>query len=238
MVMGVGLLAYYGSASASAAWAHDQGLAAFAAARDLRLPTAPQLIAASPTPVAVAESQSVIAQVVADVPITGGTAETPPDLMGAPHAPDRSDWSDKRIAAYDELLRSGALEGVPAAIMRVPSVKLEIPIYEGTEEVNLTRGAGVIEGTAALGSLGNTGLAAHRDGYFRSLKDVALGDLIELEMHDAVHRYRVSEIFVVTPEDIEILDPMAKKVLTLVTCYPFYFIGSAPERYIVRAEAI
>ena len=79
------------------------------------------------------------------------------------------------------------------------------------------------------------GIAGHRDGFFRPLKDIAVGDLIEVEAVGHVDRYRVQHTWIVTPDDVWVLDPTDTPSLTLVTCYPFYFIGSAPKRFIVRA---
>ena len=98
----------------------------------------------------------------------------------------------------------------------------------------MNRGAGWIEGTAELGTTGNIGLAGHRDGFFRGLKDIKSGDVIELETLDGSLTYRVSEITIVDPEDVYVLAPTPEPSVTLVTCYPFYFVGNAPKRYIVR----
>lgn len=121
------------------------------------------------------------------------------------------------------------------AVLRIPGVGLEVPVFLGTTEYVLRRGAGLVEGTAFPGSTGNVGIAAHRDSHFRSLKDVAVGDLIELGTPNQVLVYRITELQVVNPRDIHVLDDTGEAVLTLVTCYPFNFIGSAPQRYIVRA---
>ena len=94
---------------------------------------------------------------------------------------------------------------------------------------------GHIDGTPKPGDAGNVGLAGHRDGFFRPLKDVAVGDLIELAAGERVDRYRVTETLIVDPSDVWVLDRTESPSLTLVTCYPFYFIGSAPKRFIVRA---
>jgi sortase A len=115
---------------------------------------------------------------------------------------------------------------------------MQVPVFPGTGEKNLTRGAGRIEGTPALGNPGNTGIAAHRDGYFRALKDLRLGESIFVETLSGEREYRVTDLFIVEPSDIQVLAPTGTDAITLVTCYPFYFVGSAPQRYIVRAESI
>ncbi len=147
--------------------------------------------------------------------------------------PDMSLWSPSRIAAWRHA-SSAATE--PQAILHIPSVDLRVPVFDGTSEANLNRGAGRIEGTARVGERGNVGLAAHRDGYFRALKDVRIGDLVQLTTKREVLTYRVAELFVVEPTQVEVLAPSSTARLTLVTCYPFYFLGSAPRRFIVRAE--
>ena len=82
---------------------------------------------------------------------------------------------------------------------------------------------------------GNSGIAGHRDGFFRGLKDIARGDTIELDTLHGTDVYRVERTWIVEPEDVSVLDPTPEPALTLVTCYPFYFRGSAPQRFIVRA---
>jgi sortase A len=85
------------------------------------------------------------------------------------------------------------------------------------------------------GTPGNSGLAGHRDGFFRGLKDVTLGDTIELETLQGTQTYRIERTWIVNPSDVWVLDPTPEQSITLVSCYPFYFVGSAPQRFIVRA---
>ena len=105
----------------------------------------------------------------------------------------------------------------------------------GTDDHTLDRAVGHIEDTAEPGTDGNSGIAGHRDGFFRGLKDIAPGDAIELETLKGKDVYRVERTWVVNPEDVWVLDPTPTRALTLVTCYPFYYVGSAPQRFIVRA---
>jgi sortase A len=128
-----------------------------------------------------------------------------------------------------------ATQDAVIAVLRIPGIELEVPVYQGTTEHVLRRGAGLVEGTALPGSAGNVGIAAHRDTHFRGLKDVAIGDLIELGTPEKTEVYRITAMEVVGPGDVHVLDDTGEAVLTLVTCYPFYFVGSAPQRYIVRA---
>lgn len=146
---------------------------------------------------------------------------------------DQALWSQQRVSAFAE---STANPEVPEGLLRIPALRLEVPIYSGATEINLNRGAAHIEGTAALSHAGNTGIAAHRDGFFRKLKDIAIDDEIGLDVGGRTLHYRVVDISVVSPSDVHVLAPTEVPSITLVTCYPFYFLGSAPERYIVRAE--
>ena len=105
----------------------------------------------------------------------------------------------------------------------------------GTSDRTLDRAVGHIETTAEPGAGGNSGIAGHRDGFFRGLKDITLGDVIELDTIQGSDAYRVERTWVVDPEDVSVLEPTPGRSLTLVTCYPFYYVGSAPRRFIVRA---
>ena len=108
----------------------------------------------------------------------------------------------------------------------------------GTDDRTLDRAVGHIEDTAQPGTDGNSGIAGHRDGFFRGLKDIVPGDAIELDTLQGKDVYRVERTWVVDPEDVSVLDPTPARALTLVTCYPFYFVGSAPQRFIVRAVRV
>jgi sortase A len=147
---------------------------------------------------------------------------------------DFSLWSDKRVQAYMESLTTK--DGIPSAVLRIPKLHLEVPVYDGTDDLILNRGVGRITGTARLGETGNIGIAGHRDGFFRGLKDIAAGDTIDLTMRDRADHYVVENVQITSPEDVSVLQPTTKPSLTLVTCYPFYFVGSAPQRYIVQAS--
>jgi sortase A len=122
-------------------------------------------------------------------------------------------------------------------VLRIPVIELEVPVAQGTDETVLSRGAGLIVGSATPGSDGNVAIAAHRDTFFRGLKDITVGDLVELDTLDRPRTYRVTELLVVEPTDVHVLADTGEPVLTLVTCYPFHFVGRAPQRFIVRAVA-
>jgi sortase A len=148
--------------------------------------------------------------------------------------PDTAAWSASRVASYNDQV--GA-DQVPRAVLRIAALALEVPVYVGVTEWNLNRGAAWIDGTAPFGA-GNTGLAAHRDGYFRGLQRIRRGDRIEVETLSQQQHYRVTDIRIVSPNAVEVLDPTAQPSLTLVTCYPFYQVGPSAKRFIVRAERI
>ena len=143
-------------------------------------------------------------------------------------------WSAKRIAAYKQSVIDKT--DMPVGILHIPKIHLEAPIFEGTDDLTLNRGVGRIAGTARIGQLGNVGIAGHRDGFFRGLKDIQPGDVVALELPGRTDEYAVMQIQVVKPENTDVLEPTPTATLTLVTCYPFYFVGSAPERYIVTAS--
>lgn len=149
--------------------------------------------------------------------------------------PDFRLWSQKRIRAYQTSL--AAIVSPPLGVLEISAIQLRVPVLEGTDELTLDRAVGHIPGTAPLGETGNIGIAGHRDGFFRGLKDVHVGETIDVYTQRGRSRYAVDEIQTVSPDDVSVLAPRAKPSLTLVTCYPFYFVGSAPLRYIVHAMA-
>lgn len=144
-------------------------------------------------------------------------------------------WSEKRIGAYRESLISK--KDRPVGVLRVPSLKIEVPVFDGTDDITLDRGVGRIIGTARVGTPGNTALAGHRDGFFRPLKDISVGASLELVTPDSIIHYKVEKTEVVTPDDVSVLADLGSPALTLVTCFPFYFVGNAPQRFIVQAKA-
>ena len=147
--------------------------------------------------------------------------------------PDLGLWDRPRIDAWRRALDEPA--PAPLAVLRIPKIRLEVAILPGTGESRLNRALGHIEDTALPGADGNSGIAGHRDGFFRGLKDIEPDDAIELETLRGKEVYRVERIWVVDPSDVSGLDPTPVRSLTLVTCYPFYYVGPAPQRYIVRA---
>ena len=153
-------------------------------------------------------------------------------LPAAP-SPDVSQWDAERVRAWSDVLAQPAPP--PLAILRIPKIRLEVAVLPGTDDFVLNRAVGHIDDTALPGADGNSGIAGHRDGFFRGLKDIAPSDAIELETLHGRQTYRVERVWVVDPEDVSVLDRTPTRSLTLVTCYPFFHIGPAPQRYIVRA---
>jgi sortase A len=141
--------------------------------------------------------------------------------------------STRRIEAYTSS-RAADVAG-PIAVLTIERISLEVPVFDGTDELILNRGVGRISGTARPGQEGNIGIAGHRDGFFRGLKDIQIGDSVVLTTLYGRSTYAVDRIEIVTPEDVGVLQPKEHPALTLVTCYPFYFVGHAPQRFIVHA---
>jgi sortase A len=152
---------------------------------------------------------------------------------GATGATDVTLWDVERISAWQLSLHAPAPQVL--AVLRIPKIRLEVPVLAGTSDVALDRGVGHIEETALPGADGNSGIAGHRDGFFRGLKDIGPDDTVELDTLRGKEVYRVERTWVVDPEDVSVLAPTLTRSLTLVTCYPFYHVGPAPQRYIVRA---
>lgn len=117
-------------------------------------------------------------------------------------------------------------------------IGLDVMIAEGVDYKTLRRAAGRIPGTARLDSEGNIGIAAHRDTFFRPLRNIEKGDVLEMETYQGSYRYRVDWTAVVDPSDVQFLNASSASELTLVTCYPFYYVGPAPQRFIVRATRV
>jgi sortase A len=150
-----------------------------------------------------------------------------------------------RIAQLPGESPDAAARAVPApapgawiARLEAASIALSATVLEGSDDGTLSRAAGHIEDTAFPGRRGNIGIAGHRDTVFRRLGRLHVGDALTLTTSDHVFHYRVSGTQIVAPEDVYVLDPTNRPVITLVTCYPFGFIGHAPRRFIVRADLV
>jgi sortase A len=122
--------------------------------------------------------------------------------------------------------------------LEIPRLKVSVMVFEGDDAGILREGAGHIPGTALSPGSGNIGIAAHRDTYFRPLQVIHANDVIALKTPAGTSLYAVTEATIVWPSDVGVLARAPGRDLTLVTCYPFFYVGSAPERFIVHARKI
>ena len=148
---------------------------------------------------------------------------------------DQTLWSESRIKHHSTALAQERHDDA-LGILSVPAIDLEVAIFEGTSDRALNLGIGRVAGTAHVGEPDNLALAGHRDGFFRGLKNIDIGDELILETGDKKERYQVTDFFVVAPEDVHVLEQSGEPMITLITCYPFYVLGHAPKRFIVRAK--
>ena len=128
--------------------------------------------------------------------------------------------------------------GAWVARLEAPAVDLKATVLEGSDDRTLRRAAGHIEGTPLPGEPGNIGIAGHRDTTFYPLRKLETGDRLSLTTASRIFEYEVRDTWIVEPEDVHVLDPTTAAAITLVTCYPFNFVGNAPQRFIVRAELV
>jgi sortase A len=120
--------------------------------------------------------------------------------------------------------------------LEIPRLQVAAIVLEGDDEETLAKAVGHLPDTAMPWERGNSALAAHRDTFFRPLRNVRKGDEIRVVTPAGAVIYKVTEIRVTSPDDAQVLAPTPVPSLTLVTCYPFYYIGPAPRRFVVRAE--
>jgi sortase A len=161
-------------------------------------------------------------------------------LVSAQMAADREQASLSRelVRIVDPATLAAGTTPVARALVgriEVPRLKLSVLAREGADVATLRRAVGHIPGTALPGASGNAGFAAHRDTFFRPLKSVQNGDEVIVTTTRGVFRYLVTGTRIVEPSDVSVLDPTPGATLTLVTCYPFDYVGSAPQRFIVQA---
>jgi LPXTG-site transpeptidase (sortase) family protein len=148
----------------------------------------------------------------------------------------QDEWAAARKRSYQKSL--SLRTGPPIGRLQIPSIDLSVMVLEGTGRWTLNRAVGHIEGTALPGESGNLGIAGHRDSFFRGLRNISKEDTITLTTLQKTYQYRVNDIEIVTPTDVRVLNPTPEPILTLVTCYPFYFVGDAPKRFIVKAQLV
>jgi sortase A len=145
------------------------------------------------------------------------------------------DSVEARAAAEPASARQVAV-GDTLAKLKIPRLGAELYVVEGDGARELRRGPGHLAGSAQPGGDGNCIIAGHRDTHFRVLKDIREGDDIVLETQTGQYLYRVKKTHIVTPDDTDSLRPTATPELNLITCYPFYYVGSAPKRFVVEAQ--
>jgi LPXTG-site transpeptidase (sortase) family protein len=137
-----------------------------------------------------------------------------------------------------EPVRKRLKRGEVVGRVEIPRLKIAAVVRSGVDDKTLKRAVGHVPSTALPGQPGNVGLAAHRDSFFRNLSGVRNGDTIRIVTPEGSFAYQVESTSIVTPKNVEVLDPTKENALTLVTCYPFNYVGSAPKRFIVRAKQI
>jgi sortase A len=150
---------------------------------------------------------------------------------------DRYQFVDHRQSDVD-VKKARPAPGSLVGRIEIPRLKLSAVIFEGTDDATLDRGVGHLAGTPTTGERGNLVLAGHRDTFFRPLKKIREGDEIDVTGPEGVSRYKVEFTQVVGPEATEVLRSTGGATLTLITCYPFRYIGNAPDRFIVRGQKV
>jgi sortase A len=157
-------------------------------------------------------------------------------LLDDQHAKS-GDSPQAKLLSPPEIPSASAINGLIGRI-EIERLGLSVIVIEGDDGKTLRRAAGHVRGTALPGQRGNVGITGHRDTFFRPLRNVHLDDVITLTTFQGEFRYRVVSTKVVSPADVAVLDSTGGEILTLVTCHPFYFVGAAPNRFIVRAERV
>ena len=148
----------------------------------------------------------------------------------------------EQAAAFDRASKTSAAlsvrKGGLLGMLDVPRLKLSTPVIEGDDTRTLKRSVGHLPDTPMPWEEGNSAVAGHRDGLFRPLKDVKVGDEIRFRTTRDQFRYRVTKTAIVMPDDVSVLETQQHSTLTLITCYPFYYVGAAPQRFVIHAERL
>ena len=215
-VCGIGLLVYALSMKALEVHASESGIEQFKSALELAENITQQESTVSPM-IVVGQSES------AAIALDSNTL----------NAIDKTLWTKKRIDQFNDIQKNN--KDTPIALLQIDTLSILAPVYGTTSDFDLNRGAGWIKNTAMLNESGNIGIAAHRDSFFRGLKDVKKGQKISLQTLSGTRFFTVSDIQIVEQTDTHVLEQTDNNQLTLVTCYPFYYVGSAPQRFIVTA---
>jgi sortase A len=156
---------------------------------------------------------------------------------------DARRFQAEQTAAFERTARTAAaparvLAGGLVGMLDVPRLHLSTPVIEGDDDGVLKRSVGHLPDTPMPWEGGNSAIAGHRDGLFRPLKQVKVGDEIRFRTTRGEFRYRVTRTAIVAPDDLSVLEPQASPALTLITCYPFSYVGPAPKRFVIHAERL
>jgi sortase A len=165
----------------------------------------------------------------------------PAEVSGAPEAQNPSGPQTGRPGWAPPVSKAAPkMDSVPSTIGRIsiPRLHLTAMVGEGIDDWTLNRAVGHIPSTALPGQAGNVGVAGHRDTFFRALKDLNVNDKIYFSTLDGDYEYQVESLKIVEPSNVGVLAQDSEHILTIVTCYPFYYIGNAPKRFIARARQI
>lgn len=178
--------------------------------------------------------------VIADAELTQRTARrslesAAPATASPATTPTRPLLSDARATARRP---TAAQVGAPVAALSIPRVRLSAVVLHGSDARTLRRGPGHLEHTALPGEPGNAVIAGHRDTFFRPLRGVEVGDDVFVDAPDGRVHYRVTSVHVVPPREVSVLRPTEQETLTLITCYPFWGLGEASDRFVVRARRV
>ena len=153
-------------------------------------------------------------------------------------APAATDTARSPEAATVPAIPPAPAAGSAVALLSIPRLDLSLLVVEGASEKELKLGPGHVPGTAMPGAGGNFAVAAHRDTFFRPLRWIRRNDAIVVQVRDRDYHYRVASTEIVQPRDTQVLQPSGHETLTLITCYPFGFIGAAPQRFVVQADCL
>ena len=145
---------------------------------------------------------------------------------------------EQKLVEHPVAPKASPEPGAVLGRLEIPRLGVSVMVVEGVDDGDLKRAAGHVPGTALPGQVGNIGIAAHRDTFFRPLRRIQRSDLLILSTAQGRYLYRVASAIVVSPEVVQVLYPTANDSLTLVTCFPFDYIGPAPKRFIVQAGRV
>jgi sortase A len=227
MIIGVSLLGVALAASFPR-WQYQAEQDRLFAQTAVTSPLAPRVESASAPPLREASDGEASSAAVELDAVSAETLNPEPHLEALSNAKSATTPPEHPVALDPDLF--GRIE--------IPRLGLKAIVREGEDDDTLSRAVGYLPGTARPGEGGNTALAGHRDTFFRALNGIEVADRIRLVTGEETYEYRVDSIRVVQPTEVNVLDSTGTEELTLVTCYPFRFIGPAPSRFIVKATRV